>query len=158
MELPSAYMLREYRRVARRWLEAHWRITTLGALAFVIAIVWVNVFVRPFESREMVVLYRPSPDGASVVFNLDDEYKLGTVRLIALDEDGDEAETLWRFRVPGDEPRVSTFVLPVRGGPADADLPPPIATDRRYRLRVSAAGARGFADFSLSSDKPDRPG
>lgn len=149
MELPSAYMMREYSRVARRWLEAHWRITALGALALIVGIVWIKVFLRPFDSREMVILYRPSPDGTAVVFNLDDEYNLRSLRLSALDESGNETETLWSFRVPGDAPRLSTFSIPPRGRAAADNPPPPIEPGRAYRLRVSASGATGTTDFTI---------
>lgn len=148
MSFASSYIMREYYRTSRRWLEEHWRITALAAAATLVAILWATVFIHPFDSREMVILYRPSPDGSSIVFNLGDEYKLRTVRLIALDESGKET-TLWRFEVPGDAPKLSTFALPPRGRAAAEDPPPPIEPGKPYRLRVSASGATGTADFSI---------
>lgn len=158
MGFAFSYEMREHYRTARRWLEEHWRITALGTLAALIAIIYMTAFVHPFESRKMVILYRPSPDGSSVVFNLGDEYKLRTVRLIALDENGREEETLWRFEVPGDAPKLSTFAIPPRGRAAGDDPPPPIEPGKIYRLRVSAAGASGTADFSINPRERREPG
>jgi hypothetical protein len=148
MSFASSYMMREHYRTSRRWLDEHWRTTALATAGALVAILWMTVFVHPFDSREMVILYRPSPDGSSVVFNLGDEYKLRTVRLIALDESGKET-TLWRFEVPGDAPKLSTFALPPQGRATAADPPPPIEPGKPYRLRVSASGATGTADFSI---------
>ncbi len=150
MSFASSYMMREYARTTRRWLEEHWRTTALAAAATLVAILWASIFIHPFDSREMVILYRPGPDGSSIVFNLGDEYKLRTVRLIALDEDGNESDTLWRFEVPSDAPRLSTFSIPPRGRQTQTeDPPPPIEPGKPYRLRVSASGATGTADFSI---------
>ena len=124
MSFASSYMMREHYRTSRRWLDEHWRTTALATAGALVAILWMTVFVHPFDSREMVILYRPSPDGSSVVFNLGDEYKLRTVRLIALDESGKET-TLWRFEVPGDAPKLSTFALPPQGRQTADDPPPP---------------------------------
>jgi hypothetical protein len=159
MDFELSYELREHCRTARRWLEEHWRITALGTLAALVFIVYMTAFVSPFESREMVILYRPSPDGSSVVFNLGDEYRVRTVRLIALDEEGREGETVWRYKVPSDTPRLSTFSVPPQGRAAQADdPPPPIEPGKTYRLRVSAAGASGVTDFSLTPSARRQPG
>ncbi|MCC7389195.1 MAG: hypothetical protein IT431_10550 [Phycisphaerales bacterium] len=148
MSFASSYIMREHYRTGRRWLEAHWRTTALAAAGVLVAIFWLARVARPFDSRDMVILYRPSPDGSSIVFNLGDEYKLRTVRLIALDETGKET-TLWRFEVPGDAPKLSTFALPPQGRQTADDPPPPIEPGKPYRLRVSASGASGVTDFSI---------
>lgn len=143
-----SYQMREYARTARRWLEDHGRTAAIVAAGVIVAIIWCARFIHPFKSRDMVILYRPSADGSSVVFSLGAEYKLHTIKLIALDGAGKEAQTLWRFQVPGDAPKLNTFTIPPRAAP---DNPPPhIEPGKPYRLRVSAAGARGTTDFTLN--------
>ena len=156
MGLAFSYEMRERARAARQWFDSNRRIAVIGAVGALVAVVWASVYVHPFRTREMVILYRPSPDGSSVVFNLGDEYKLRTVRLLAVDDAGDAGETLWRYRVPGDAPAVSTFSLPPRL--QSEDPMPPIEPGKTYRLRVSAAGASGQADFEVTPRTRRQPG
>lgn len=157
MSFAFRYRMREHARALSRWAEAKGRIAALVAAAGLMAVVYLVWFVRPFDSRDMTIVYRPGAD--SVVFNLGHEYRLRTIRLVALDEQGREGATLWRFTVPADAPRLSTFSLPPRDRRAQtAPPPPPLEPGRTYRLKVAAAGARGVADFRLDPALARRPG
>lgn len=155
MGYATNYIIREKVRAAQRLLEEHRTLVVLGAVAGVMALAYVLFFMSPIGAREMVILYRPSPDRGTVVFNLDDEYRLRTIRVVSLDETGREGETLWRFRPPGDAPKASTFVYGAGFRGAKPEEPAPaLEPGKSYRLLVGASGARGSIDFRI--DPPPR--
>ncbi|MBK7403381.1 MAG: hypothetical protein IPJ41_01790 [Phycisphaerales bacterium] len=156
MGLGTSYIVRERVRAAWRLLEEHRTLVALSALAGVMTLAYAVFFMGPFGARQMVILYRPSPDLGTVVFNLDDEYRLRNIRVVSLDESGREGETVWKFRPPGDAPKASTFVYGVgmRGAKPD-DAAPALAPGKTYRLFVGASGAKGSIDFRIDP-KPRR--
>jgi hypothetical protein len=157
MSFSTTYALRRQLGAAVDWLATNRRVAALGGALAIATLVYVCFFTSPFDTREIVILYRP--DRGTVVFNLDDEYRLRSVRVAALDDNGVEGETIWTLDVPGNAPRLSTFSFPGpgRGDPADNPAPA-LAPGQAYRLEVFAAGAHGTADFRLDPGAQRRPG
>lgn len=147
-----SYKAGEYARAARGWFGENARIVGMGAALALVALVYVVFFLEsPFKSREMVILQRPRPDWGTVVFSLDDDYRVRTIEVVALSPEGDTEETLWKIRKGRDTPDLSAFAYgqPLRG--MEADIPArPLEAGREYRLVVRASGARGETDFTFA--------
>lgn len=128
----------------------HARLTGLiGALALV-ALLYAAFFLRsPFATEEMVILQRRAPHWNTIVFNLDREYSVRTIEVIALADDGTPGETVWLLR-RDDAPDMSTFAYGQQLGGMTAVTPAqPLTDGASYRLQVTSPGARGEIDFEF---------
>jgi hypothetical protein len=147
------YHGREYARASGEWLRRRARMTLMVGTLVVCVVVYVTFFLEwPFKTREMVILQRRAPEWNTIVFNLDDDYPLSSIEVVALTPEGKRAETIWKLRRGDDARDLSTFAYGQRLRGMDSQVEAtPLSDGASYRLIVKASGARGEIDFEYSA-------
>ena len=150
------YRYRMLRRDGGQWLTDHGRMAGMSALLALVVLVYVAFFLKsPFKTQEMVILHRRAPQWNSVVFNLDHDYPIRSIKVMALDEDGAPGETVWALK-RDDAPALSTFAYGQQLAGMETTTPAtPLADGATYRLVVKARGARGEVEFEFEQADPD---
>lgn len=151
-----SYRLRVLRRDAAEWLANHARLAGMAALLAFVIIVYVSFFLKsPFTTRDMVIVHRRAPQWNSIVFSLDQDYPVRSIKVVALADDGTPGDTVWALK-RDDAPELSAFAYGQQLRGMETTTPPmPLTDGATYRLVVLARGARGEIDFQFEQADPD---